>query len=124
MASTRHALRRASNALASASRASFSSAVKKSVKTPISSTNDAPKLLRHHLYDELYAPKTGYFTAEADPRIPVGSMRDVIDDTSSRSRAIDEARRAIHHLSTDAGSPALTSLVAAAEHTEAAYSAD
>jgi len=53
-----------------------------------------------------------------------GSMRDVIDDTSSRSRAIDEARRAIHHLSTDAGSPALTSLVAAAEHTEAAYSAD
>jgi len=53
-----------------------------------------------------------------------GSMRDVIDDTTSRSRAIDEARRAIYQLSTDDGSPALTSLVAAAEHTEAAYSAD
>ena len=87
MAPTRHALRRASNALASASSASFSSAVKKLVKTPTtSSTNDAPKLLRHHLHDALYAPKTGYFTADADPRVPVGSMRDAIDFNALRGQ--------------------------------------
>jgi len=50
------------------------------------------------------------------------TMRDAIDDTSSRQRAIDEARKAIYQLSSDNGGSALTSLVAAAEHTEDAYS--
>ena len=50
------------------------------------------------------------------------TMRDAIDDTSSRQRAIDEARKAIYQLSSDNGGSALTSLVAAAEHTEEAYS--
>ena len=50
------------------------------------------------------------------------TMRDAIDDTSSRQRAIDEARKAIYQLSSDDGGSALTSLVAAAEHTEEAYS--
>jgi len=52
------------------------------------------------------------------------TMRNAIDDTSSRQRAIDEARKAIYQLSSDDGGSALTSLVAAAEHTEDAYNGD
>ena len=48
----------------------------------------------------------------------------VLDDESSRARAIDEARKAIYHLSHDNGGSALTSLVAAAENAEAAYSTE
>jgi len=52
------------------------------------------------------------------------TMRDAIDDTSSRQRAIDEARKAIYQLSNDNGGSALTSLVAAAEHTDAALNGE
>ena len=41
-----------------------------------SSANDAPRLLRHHLHDALYAPRTGYFTRDARRRTPVGRMED------------------------------------------------
>ena len=50
------------------------------------------------------------------------TVHGAIDDTSSRQRAIDEARKAIYQLSNDDGGSALTSLVAAAEHADAAYS--
>ena len=52
------------------------------------------------------------------------STADVLDDQSSRARAIDEARKAIYHLSHDNGGSALTSLVAAAENAEEAYSSE
>jgi len=50
------------------------------------------------------------------------TVHGAIDDSSSRQRAIDEARKAIYQLSSDDGGSALTSLVAAAEHADAAYS--
>mgnify|MGYP006955952887 CR=1 FL=1 len=52
------------------------------------------------------------------------TVHGAIDDTSSRQRAIDEARKAIYQLSNDDGGSALTSLVAAAEHADAAYSGE
>jgi len=44
-----------------------------------------------------------------------------IDDSSSRQRAVDEARIAIHQLYVDGVGNALPSLVAAAEYAEEAY---
>jgi len=52
------------------------------------------------------------------------STTGTIDDETSRARAIDEARKAIYHLASDKSAPAITSLVTAAEHVEAAHSDD
>lgn len=61
MRASRQALRRASNALAGSSSRS-------NVEREVS-----PRLLRHHLHDMLYAPRTGYFTK--DTTVPVGTMK-------------------------------------------------
>ena len=50
------------------------------------------------------------------------TTHDVLDDTTPQSKAIDEARKAVFYLSKGDGSEALTSLDAAADHAEAAYS--
>jgi len=50
------------------------------------------------------------------------TTHDALDDTTPQSKAIDEARKAIFYLSKDAGSEALRSLDAAAEHAEEAHS--
>lgn len=50
------------------------------------------------------------------------TTKDALDDTTAQSRAIDESRKAIFYLSRGDGSEALTSLDAAADHAEAAYS--
>lgn len=52
------------------------------------------------------------------------STTDTIDDETSRARAINEARKAIYYLAGDKSAPAITSLVTAAEHAEAAHSDD
>ena len=61
MRASRQALRRASNALAGAS---SRSGIEREV---------SPRLLRHHLHDMLYAPRTGYFTRGTT--IPVGTLK-------------------------------------------------
>jgi hypothetical protein len=53
-----------------------------------------------------------------------GTAAGAIDDSSSRQRAVDEARKAIHQLYVDGVGNALPSLVAAAEYAEEAYRHD
>ena len=57
--------------------------------------------------------------AELHPAVAdAAATVDAIDDTENRYRAMDEARRTLHHLATDDDSPAVMAAASAAEYAE------
>ena len=57
-------------------RASSTTASDARVRRETTTTSSTPRLLREHLHDALYAPRTGYFTNESSRTTPVGTMEE------------------------------------------------